>query len=421
MPLRSRPPGASSRSTEPTRSRFQRAFVGILVGILGLVWLGATGAEDPLETEPATATLDRFARGDVEPPSTPAVAHHPTTQDAHVATPELRDVREARLIASVRFAPEAPCVGEDVRVDVDLRDEAGHARVVIEGRSGAPGAIRPDVPGPRDVRVLVRTWDDRYERHVARVHVRDCGERLGARVVTERVAERRYVWRLEPSPPGEIAWDLGDGTTAVGARIEHRYAPRLDRTHATYAITARYEGPSGTEIARASVTHVEAEGLAARSAAPVVRDDGERFVAFGADGLRTTRSLTNPLDLPFELEVAELRGFPCDGSPAQRVEVPASHVFDATRLEPAATVDVGLVVAAELFDAPICQLVVRAGGRVGGRVATTTVVLDTGVPDERRPIEDERTLAAIAALAAERPGAPITAEEIAAHLARTDG
>lgn len=393
-----------------------------LVGIVGVAWLGAGGAGEPLGTEPA-AIPNRVAHGDVEPWSSAndERSHDGSHDGSNVDAPDLRDVREARLIASVRFEPETPCVGEDVRVDVDLRDEAGHARVVIEGSAGAPGTIRPDVHGPRDVRVLVRTWDDRYERHVARVHVRECGARLGARVVTERVAERHYVWRLDPMPSREIVWDLGDGTTAVGSRVEHRYAPRLDRPHSTYAITARYEGPSGSETARASVTHVEAEGLAARSAAPVVRDDGERFVPFTTAGLRTTRALTNPLEVPFELEVAELRGFPCDGSPAERVEVPASQVFDWTRLEPEATVDVGLVVAADLFDAPICQLVVRAGGRVGDRVATTTVVLDTGVPDERRPIEDERTLAAIAALAADRPGAPITAEEIAAHLARTDG
>lgn len=388
------------------------------MGLLGLAWLGAGGPREPLETDPAATIPDRFARGDVEPSSS---AYDESSQEGSSPdAPDLRDVHEARLIAAVRFEPEVPCVGEDVRVDVDLRDEAGHARVVIEGSAGAPGTIRPDVRGPRDVRVLVRTWDDRYERHVARVHVRECGARLGARVVTEHVAERRYVWHLDPMPRGEVVWDLGDGTTAVGPRVDHRYAPRLDRTHATYAITARYEGPSGPETARTSVTHVEAEGLAARSAAPVVRDDGERFVPFTGEGLRTTRTLTNPLSVPFELEVAELRGFPCDGSSAERVQVPASQIFDWTRLEPEATVDVGLVVAAELFESPICQLVVRAGGRVGDRIATATVVLDTGVPDERRPIEDERTLAAIAALAADRPGTPITAEEIAAHLARSD-
>src|SRR5690606_20905247 len=64
------------------------------------------------------------------------------------ASSELRDLRDARLIENVELEPAEPCVGEDALVHVRLRDSARHAKVVVDGRPGAPGVLRADASGP---------------------------------------------------------------------------------------------------------------------------------------------------------------------------------------------------------------------------------------------------------------------------------
>ncbi|HJL00683.1 MAG TPA: hypothetical protein RMH85_10720 [Polyangiaceae bacterium LLY-WYZ-15_(1-7)] len=339
-------------------------------------------------------------------------------------TPEVRQVVEAPLIRAVRFEPAEPCPGEPVRVYTELRADAGDAKVFVDGQPGSPQVVVAEAPGRQRVRVLARGWSDVYERRDATLPVRACTDappRLRARVEATLLGERRYAFRLTPAPEGEVRWDFGDGESgesAAGQGVTHRYLARPERSHSTYLVRASYAGPSGPEESFVSVSHAEATGIAARTAYPVVESEGERFVGWDAEaGLRTHRFVTNAMDEDVEFEVASVRAFPCDGSAAEEVQLAAREVLDLTQIRAGESVDVGVRVPATPFEKPICQMHVELAGPAGARLATSGFALDTGVPDERMPVEDRATLEALRALAAEHGGGPIPAEEVAAYRA----
>jgi hypothetical protein len=328
-------------------------------------------------------------------------------------------VTASTLIESLRYEPVEPCAGDDVVVETVLRPSAEHAKVLVDGRHGTPQVVKARRAGPQRVRVLARGWGDSYERRDLMLEVRDCGDepRLRAQLRAQAMADHDYMFALVPAPPGPVHWDFGDGaSTTLTSRAEHRYGSRSDRPQSSYLVTARYLGPSGEEAARLTVSHAEATGIAARTPFPLLENEGERFVAWdAAQGLRTSRQVTNTLDVPLELALAELRGFPCDGSAAEVLSVPAAQLLDRTQLEARASAAVSLHVPAQAFARPICQLLVRLVGDARGRVATTTIALDTGVPHRTLPLDDamRETLRQIVAQRGHH--GPITADEIERH------
>ncbi len=395
----------------------RRWLVVALVGA-SLLWLLSDGDSAPRVTEPSSGAA-RFREG--APPKSGGSRAASAGPEFEGPTPDVTQVVETAMIRDVRFEPPQPCAGDPVRVFTDLRAEATDAKVFVNGEPGSPQVVYADAAGRQPVRVLVRGWDETFERRELTLPVQPCTDRparLSARVVATRVAERSYAFRLEPTPEGAIRWDFGDGASAEGTTPTHRYASRADRSHSTYLVHAHYDGPNGPEETFVAVSHVEAVGIAARTAHPVLENEGQRFVDWDSgQGLRTTRFVTNALDVPIDFEVAEVRAFGCDGSDAQVVHLPASEVLDLTHVRAGESVDLSVNVPAHPFEGAICQMHVELGGPAGPRLATSAFSLDTGVPDERTPIEDSELLHAIQAIVAERGPGRVTTEEIAAYRA----
>lgn len=401
----------------------RRAWAGAVLAagllVAWLAWPAPRRAVDPVR-EPASAVPATQARGQA---ALGARAASRASEREEVArrSPDIVEVREERLIASVRIEPSDPCLGDTLRVTTELLPDAADAKVFVDGQAGNPAVVRVEEAG-QALRVLARGWDDRFERRHLRVDARECDDgRLRPALRVTRVGERYYAFRLVPAPEEEVRWDFGDGIATRGHAVTHRYASRADRTHSTYLVEATLHGPDGPESAFASVTHVEPVGMAARTAYPTLDSEGPRFVDWD-EGLVTSRHITNALPVDVELAHVELRGFPCDGSRAEVREGPAATWLSRTRVAAGETAETELRLPADTFEAPVCELLVQAAGPAeDGRLALSTFALDTGIPDERHPIEDPELLAALAALSEARGDRddPITPEELAAFRATT--
>lgn len=324
--------------------------------------------------------------------------------------------RETRLIADVRFEPEQPCTGDDVLVRTELMPHAHGAKVFVAGRPGALQLVRARSAGRTRVRVLASQWNNDYELREASFVAHDCDPppQPAATIHAELIDAGKYVLALTPSPRGEINWEFGDGTRSTGNPIVHRYAPRSDRPYSSYLVSASAAGLR----ARAVVTHVEPLALAERTAFPVLASEAPRFVAWSArHGISTRQRIHNHLPSAVDFAAAELQGFPCNGAEPRRLSRAASEVLADTRVEAHASLDTRFQLDADSFDTPICELLVRLAGPAGERLATTTLSLETGVPDRREPIDAEQRRAVQAIVRARGHGGTITAEELALYRA----
>ena len=327
-------------------------------------------------------------------------------------TPDLVEVVETPKIATVQVDPEQPCAGDQFRVTTQLHDENDESKIFVNGQPGELVVLESNEAGPYPLRILARGWDETFEHRDAVVNVRDCGvrePRLQARVIVNPIAEREYRFDLRPVPESGVVWEFGDGTTSEDSAPSHRYAPRADRPHSTYQVKATYEGPSGEETMYASVTHVEATGIAARTRFPTLESEGERFVDWDRDsGLRTRRVFRNPFPEDTRFEVAEIRGFPCNGADAINVHLPADQVLDSVHIDAESEQEVEVHVPADTFDLEVCRMLVRTAGLLGDRTVTDAFALDTGLPDEREPIDDPVMLAQLREYSTRHGNGPIT-------------
>lgn len=343
------------------------------------------------------------------------------------------EVRERALIDRVELEPQAPCVGETVTVTTFLKPDAVGAKVFVNGRPGTTQLVRVQKQGSQVLQVLARAWGDAYDLQSVVLQAHECEAdpaRWDLAIRARVLGAGHYLFQLQGDSVerlGEVRWNFGDGHAQTGSGLEgvsHRYRGSVMRAHSTYKVTADYRSPSGVERAALVVTHMEAAGVAYRTPFPTLGSQGARFVPWDrAMGLQTARVLTNDLPERVDFEVAELRGFPCDGSATQTRQVPAGKVLDRTGLPAGTSQEVSVHIGAGAFTRPICQLLVRLAGFSGERLATSAFALDTGLPDERMPVEDPATLRVLAAIVQERQDRtrPITPEDVALFRARQVG
>lgn len=397
--------------------RLRRSLVALaLLGALALIAFWRSAA--PHHPGPSESTLERVAVSSAWPVTRPR-AQNAQREPARSAPQEVPSTSRmavgATLIADVKLEPASVCAGDEVKVRAELLPRARDAKLFVDGHAGEERWIRARAVGPQTVRVLARSWGEEYELREVTLEVRPCIAAAPSASLRMRLtAPHEYGFALEPAPAGSVRWEFGDGTSAqADATALHRYPLRTDRTHSTYLISATYEGARGQEVARIAVTHAEPLAIAARTRFPILSNEGPRFVKWEAQhGLHTARSIDNPLRVPVTFKLVELRGSPCDGSaPIARV-VAAEELLDQTMLSAGKSALVDIQIPGSTFKRPVCQVFARLFGDADGRVASTNVALETGLPERTEPLERglRRELKQLLALRTQQ--GPVTSDEI---------
>jgi hypothetical protein len=403
--------------TRSRRVRLAGATVALLVVVLALVHLRAAGRPSPGQPAPVGTP-----RADAEraPPETPPAAGEAVAPESGEG-PGAIHVRQAHLIESIDVEPAAPCRDQEVLVTVRLAPDARGSKVFVAGQPGSPMVLRFPRSGARPVLVVARDWYDRIEHQHISIDVRDCTADSGLTLAVRRFGSGRILARANgpaASSGAGFEWDFGDGAHAFTQApfAEHDYALR-DQAAATSTFLLAVRAPSSGDLAaaaRASITFVNADYVAALSGTPTLPVRYDRFARRQQGAAVSEIQLRNVLPADVRWQTVETKAFSCDGAAE-----PVARTGDAGLALSSGAIAAGdaetlrLSIPADWLGPDACRVQVWLHGRAGPAEVRVPLALELGVPATRVPVTDPERLALLAKAARALGGTRFTVEDLA--------
>lgn len=414
--------GSGSRSRRT--AKLAGGTLALLLALVVLVHVvrGSRRSPDVVPSEAATRNDDARAALAIRPPLPVAAA---STEGGPAAAPAAIHVRQARLIDSIEVEPAAPCRGQEVLVTVRLAPDARGSKVFVSAMPGSPAVLRFPRPGLHPVEVVARDWYDRIEHRDASVDVRDCQDDTGLELAVRRFGGGRILAQASGPAAGAAGfeWEFGDGAHAFTQApfAEHDYALRdQPAATSTFLVVVHAAPPGGrAATARASVTFVNADYIAALSGTPTLPVRYDRFARRQEGAAATELELRNILPADVRWENVETQVFSCDGTAeALGRTYDAGAALSAGTIAAGATAKVRLSIPAAWLGPDACRAQVWLHGHAGPAAVRVPVALELGVPAARVSVTDPGRLALLAKAARSLGGTRFTEEDLARARAR---
>lgn len=256
------------------------------------------------------------------------------------------DLRRAQIIQNIRLEKDSICANEDLRVDVDVKEDQISANLVIsiDGISANPAVVNYSEPGVQEILVVARNFSRNVidQRRIS-VEVFACEFRPAITFSAkhkydnsdEIVFEIDYMNNLSKDCIYE--WDFGDGkmTTSKSKIISNSYRMRAQNSYmSSYLVSLKATDMEGNQATfRKTVTLLNIHYLSKAMGRPVLSTIYERFPKRDVHGIQTTIGFGNLLDENVNLNTARLRFKSCNRSTATiKKEVMADRLLASTQI-----------------------------------------------------------------------------------------